>query len=282
MKRWPYITILLGTTAGFGLGFWLATEDAWSPAEHEAWPTPQQGEIAFVVPPPSESLQERIRELETALTRAEADSELWQSRWSELQLAYQDLDNSIQRRTDFREQRFQTSRENRLHQELDTIRTVTRLLPGQEAGVEALLRQRQEEMTAAWEARRRGEPAPSSSFDFDSQLAALLTAEQLERYHQYEAAQLEGRLETGATARLHRVSPLLSLSEPQKDAVFAAYYENLRNWNDPEAPIGRDESSRMLEAQMREILSPDQFELWQQIEGDTPGAGGPRRFRSAP
>jgi Spy/CpxP family protein refolding chaperone len=171
-----------------------------------------------------------------------------------------------------REERWEARRQERIARDASDLTRRLNLTPTQTEGIEAALAAREAARREWFEARRRGEdPGIDPEAVFRDELAQVLTPQQLAEYDSYEEAVAMARIETGATARMNNIAPRLDLNEAQKDAVYAAYYQEMVARRGSE-PATRAQAQVQLEAEMQRILTPEQFAEWQN-ESQSGGRG---------
>ena len=129
--------------------------------------------------------------------------------------------------------------------------------------------------------------AAASANTLDQTLATVLTPEQQTAYQQLQADEQTSRAETSATVQVNQMSPLLQLSDSQKDQVSNALYQIQMTAPDPATLITDPNATSEILAQaqatqaaLAKVLTPDQMALYQQQAQSFqpfggPGGGGP-------
>ena len=141
------------------------------------------------------------------------------------------------------------------------FKRVTNLRPDQATALESLMEQYNANQIALREARANG-TVPPPEINLDQLLSSILDDEQVAAVEDYHSEIRQGRDETRATARMNRIAPSLGLNEEQKDAVFGVYYTSISNNTEIAA------SNETLASQMRQILTPEQFKDWQELNAE--------------
>jgi Spy/CpxP family protein refolding chaperone len=129
--------------------------------------------------------------------------------------------------------------------------------------------------------------AAANADTLDKTLASVLTPEQQAAYQQVQADEKTSRADTEATVQVNQVTPLLQLSDSQKEQVFNALYQVQASAPDPISLMTNPNAATVIAAQaqatqdaLAKVLTPDQMALYQQ-EGQTVsqfgGFGGGRR-----
>jgi hypothetical protein len=130
------------------------------------------------------------------------------------------------------------------------------LTADQQADIRALL---DDPQTAGDDPRQR----------IESALAAVATPDQWQAYQQLVEQELQVRAETAANVQLSRLSLMLNLDEPQKQAVFEALYNQYyeRQVSEPDRGMGGQGmgqpqvDSPSLSDRLRAVLSADQLQV---------------------
>lgn len=162
--------------------------------------------------------------------------------------------------------------------EADDLVNRLQLTAEQEAAIRAHFAAVAEFRIASFSARNNGEPAPTwDGPATPDALAAILDPAQFEEYSAYDAAVRQSRAETGATARMNAIAPDLALSEAQKDQVFSIYYNDIQGWFDEGiAAAPSEDRQAALAAEMQQVLTPEQYGQWLQLEQRQRRWGPPR------
>ena len=142
---------------------------------------------------------------------------------------------------------------------------------GQSEQLRHVLSAAAEERIAQIQARFSGETPPESTVAVRDELAEFLTDAQLAEYDAITEEQRQGRLETAANAQLTQLSSTLALDEGQKDAVYSALYRELDRQTTNET-TNSTVAEDLLAAEMQTALSPEQFETWTEMRGQTSGS----------
>ncbi len=157
--------------------------------------------------------------------------------------------------------------------QLDEIVRVAELTPDQITAVQFILQERFDRRAEVAAARMRGEEIEfSGGPSLAEQLSEVMTPEQFDAYQEYQAAVQQSRVETGATAQMNAIAPQLGLTDAQKDAVYALFYQNLEMQMNEDAPPA-DDLEGFLHEQMQSVLTPEQFVQWQEVNARRSGRG---------
>lgn len=198
-----------------------------------------------------------------------------------------------QREARFREFR-QMDRAQRADSRILTLKTKLNISPEQEGLVRAALTKgsgerdalrqtiaaRSRGTEAEEQERRRGDAKQFAAIDAAQEKAITdsFTAEQLAAYGEHQAEERKNEVENQANRQLGDLQNRLSLTEDQKEAVFQQFARQAQtfNWRDMMAQ-GTDMQAAMeeqmkgqLEA-MKQILTPEQFELYNKQEEQRAG-----------
>ncbi len=157
--------------------------------------------------------------------------------------------------------------ESRLHLTPDQITAVTAALDEES--------KRGEEAAAKMMAGGKVDMTDFKNFkSVDQTLNDILTPEQKTEYQQMQTDQKNSAAETMATMELNQISPLLQLSDSQKDQVYSALYQAQTDTQDPawiKKNMNTSDPATFLEAQAKaksdalsKILTPDQMTVYQQ------------------
>ena len=172
-------------------------------------------------------------------------------------------------------------------QQLILLKSRLHLTPEQEAAVKTALEdeaKRGEEMAAKVLAGGKIDPqAMAAEFkdvkSVDQTLNEILSPDQKTAYQQLKTDQKNSATETMATNEMNQISPLLQLSDSQKDQVYTALYQVQQNAQDPNwiknnmtaSPGSPANPSAFLDAQAKakedalaKILTPDQLATYHQ------------------
>lgn len=261
MKR-TIIFAVLALGSGFALGRFTATYDPANASPDRAAPTGVQAaptQLATTVEAQRTELAQRDRREIELINQVDAlEREL-------AAIQAEQANEEAEERARREERRDERWRE-RMAEETESLALRLDLHPTQSAALQRAVELRADARRTWFEARRNGQ---SSSVDPDSvfrdELATFLTDEQLAAYDEYESSVSQGRAETGATARMNSLAPELGLTEEQKDAVFATFYEDLVTRQNSGWSSSEDRDAA-LATSMQSILSADQYERWQTLE----------------
>ena len=176
-----------------------------------------------------------------------------------------------------------TAMAQHIQEQLLLLESRLHLTPDQVAAVKAALEdeaKRGEEMQAKMFAGGKIDPqtmADMKNFkSVDQTLNDILTPEQKTAYQQMKADQQSSAAETAATYEMNQISPLLQLSDAQKDQVGTALYQvQLQaqdpNWikNNVSTSAGNplallDAQAKAKEDALAKILTPDQLATYHQ------------------
>lgn len=189
--------------------------------------------------------------------------------------------------------RFQKMRDVRRAQRIESrllaLGTALNLTPNQKAAVQAALEKGSSERDALREAGfSSGKPPSPEQFAASEKaqedaILATLTSDQLGAYSEYKDAEKQTRAETRASQQLNELQSSLSLTAAQKDAAYQLFADQAiapaATSADP-AKAWEEQRAATLAA-MSEILSPEQYELYQKQEAErvklfgNRGPGGP-------
>lgn len=196
-----------------------------------------------------------------------------------------------------REARFREMRESeralRIESRLLALKTKLNLTPEQETAVRAAmekanaereaLRQASAGLREEWaklsdeerDARHREEVAKFAAVDAaqEAEITALMSEEQLAAYEQYKSEQKQTEVENRANMQLGQLQSMLSLTEEQKDAAFQYFAQQAQTFDPREIMAQGGDPREFFEEQqkaqleaMRQILTPEQFELYSKQE----------------
>jgi len=167
-------------------------------------------------------------------------------------------------------------------QQLLLLKARLHLTPEQETAVKAALDEeakRGEEMMSKITSGGKIDPTAIAELknikSVDQTLNDILTPDQKTAYQQMKTDQKNSAMEMVATAEMNQISPLLQLSDSQKDQVYSALYQvhldttdpawiknNLSNPTDPTAIL--EAQAKAKEDALAKILSPDQLATYHQ------------------
>lgn len=179
-----------------------------------------------------------------------------------------------------REEQIASRMNRRIDSELQDMTRGTSMTPAQIDAVRALLEKRNEGRLARIQAVRNGETPPEtmSREEFEAELAKILSPQQIAELDQYEAEIENARTESIANSRFNYVAPRISnLTDQQKDDLYAAYYHSMNAARSDDG-VSRQNIEVQLDAQMRSVLTSEQYNQWKELEsgrfgrpGDGPG-----------
>lgn len=124
----------------------------------------------------------------------------------------------------------------------------------------------------------------------DKTLAEVLSPTQQAAYQQEQADEKAARAESSATSQVDNLMPLLQLTDEQKEKAVTALYQQQTTAADPASlmtnpnPLGTlARQGQSVAAAMKQVLTPDQYTLYQQDTqlqaqafGNFGGGGGGR------
>lgn len=127
------------------------------------------------------------------------------------------------------------------------------------------------------QARQNGVPpdpaALAAANTMDKTLTSVLSPSQQVQYQQLQTDEKQARAESAATAQIDNMMPLLQLSDDQKEKAMNALYQQQLTAPDPGSlatnpnPMGAmAQQGATIQNAMKQVLSPDQFTLYQQSE----------------
>jgi hypothetical protein len=124
--------------------------------------------------------------------------------------------------------------------------------------------------------------AAAAANTLDQTLATVLTPEQQTAYQQVQADEQASRADMAATTQVDQMSPLLQLSDSQRDQVSQALYQIQASAPDPVSLMANPNAAAVIAAQaqatqdaLAKVLTPDQMALYQQM-GQSFSQGGGR------
>jgi len=124
--------------------------------------------------------------------------------------------------------------------------------------------------------------AAAAANTLDQTLTTVLTPEQQTTYQQVQADEQASRADMAATMQVDQMSPLLQLSDSQRDQVSQALYQVQASAPDPESLMANPNAAAIVAAQaqatqdaLAKVLTPDQMALYQQM-GQSFSQGGGR------
>jgi hypothetical protein len=117
----------------------------------------------------------------------------------------------------------------------------------------------------------------------------VLSSDQKAAYQQVQADEQTSRANTAATIQVNQITPLLQLSDAQKDQVFNAVYQVQMSAPDPTTLFGNPNAMSVLSSQsqatqaaLAKVLTIDQMALYQQQQQAAPQFGFGGRGGGAP
>jgi Spy/CpxP family protein refolding chaperone len=124
--------------------------------------------------------------------------------------------------------------------------------------------------------------AAAAANTLNQTLTTVLTPEQQIAYQQVQADEQASRADMAATMQVDQMSPLLQLSDSQRDQVSQALYQVQASAPDPESLMANPNAAAVVAAQaqatqdaLAKVLTPDQMALYQQM-GQSFSQGGGR------
>lgn len=287
VKRWAIVGIFFWST-GLGVGYWLglSNDDGGAAAGLEANPSAlvsASSEVADLA-----RAQFQVRRLEAEVLHLQSlldkektpDASVSVDASLESRASVKNDDEvegqrqqRIERSMDLHRQRF----ENEQKVQMLSLRTHLQLTPEQESALGAFLNEQNElhlrlrrlQMEGRSNSPERSEIQQALSHLSLEQFAqTLLSADQQERFEELQSATEVARVETRASRMLSQVSPLLNLSETQKDQLYALYYEQIRSGQSMSATMGEEGELDMdtyMNASINAVkpfLSPEQLQIY--------------------
>lgn len=127
------------------------------------------------------------------------------------------------------------------------------------------------------QARQNGTPpdpaALAAANNLDKAMTSMLSPSQQVQYQQLQTDEKQARAESAATTQIDNMMPLLQLSDDQKEKAMNALYQQQLSAPDPGSLAGNPNPMAAMAQQgatiqnaMKQVLSPDQFALYQQNE----------------
>jgi hypothetical protein len=128
--------------------------------------------------------------------------------------------------------------------------------------------------------------AAASANTLDATLAKVLSPDQMATYQQVQTDEKASRADTMATTQVDQMTPLLQLSDSQKDQLSSALYQTQLTAPDPMSLMTNPNAATVVAAQaqatqaaMAKVLTPDQMALYQQAGQSFALGGYGGRFR---
>lgn len=176
------------------------------------------------------------------------------------------------------------SRTRKIDERLAVLKKRLKLTPEQEAKVRELMEKANPApaMTADGRSFSFGGPRMSPG-DEQAKISELLNPEQKDEYQEFQKEQRENRMEIAYNREMARLQEQLTLTPEQKDKVYQALGDVLRNEaSQPDQPMSLDAAKAAKQARneaLRPILTPEQMESYEAIQGMLPfnmseGPGG--------
>jgi hypothetical protein len=199
----------------------------------------------------------------------------------------------VAREARFREFR-QVDRAQRVDSRILALKTNVNISPAQETVIRAAMAKGSQDRDALRESsgsrtrgteeeereRRRQDGVQFAAIDAaqEAAITASLSAEQLTAYEEQKTAQRKTEVENQANRQLGDLQNRLTLTEEQKDAVFQQFAEQAQSfdWRETMAQgtdmqVAMEEQLKLQLEAMQQILTPEQYELYQKQEEERAG-----------
>ena len=155
--------------------------------------------------------------------------------------------------------------QNRLKLDPDQAKAIKAAMDADEAA-------RREVFREARQNRQPPDPAALAAADtLDKTLDSVLTPSQQVQYQQVQADEKQARAEISATQQVDNMMPLLQLSDDQKGKLMNSLYQQQLSAPDAGSmatnpnPLGAlAQQGQAVDSAMKNVLSPDQYALYQQ------------------
>jgi hypothetical protein len=127
------------------------------------------------------------------------------------------------------------------------------------------------------QARQNGQPVDQAALaaanKLDATMASVLTPAQQVQYQQLQNDEKQARAESSATQQVDNLMPLLQLSDDQKEKLMNGLYQQQLSApdagglaNNPNPMGALAQQGQVLQSVMKQVLSADQYALYQQNE----------------
>ena len=171
-------------------------------------------------------------------------------------------------------------------QRLLLLKSRLKLTPEQEVEVKAMMedydKARRDVFRKMYQGGKLDPTAAASLPSLEASLAQILTPDQMTTYKKVQQEEKTSQAETMATMQLGQVTPLLQLSDTQKDQMYNTLYQSQMSMPDatslmgnPNAPALVAEQAKATDAALAKILTPAQLELYHEQIKSMPRFGGP-------